>query len=214
MNTKQPPVADRRPYRHSYHGVELEDPYFWLQDPHYPQVEDSDVLGYLNEENAYFESWFAPHKMLTQTLFEELKARKPEQDESVPYEKNGHRFQWRFNAGDQYRVWLRQSTKDTSNVWETLLNENSLAEGCEYFRLGALAVSPDGTKLAYSTDTNGSERFILQVIEIASGNALTNPIENCAGSVVWNADSDGFAYRSVNENWRPHKALYLSLIHI
>ena len=135
MNTKQPPVADRRPYRHSYHGVELEDPYFWLQDPNYPQVEDSDVLGYLNEENAYFESWYAPHKMLTQTLFEELKARKPEQDESVPYEKNGHRFQWRFNAGDQYRVWLRQSTKDTSNVWETLLNENSSLRVASIFDL-------------------------------------------------------------------------------
>ena len=212
MSTKQPPVADRRPYRHSYHGVELEDPYFWLQDPGYPQVKDSDVLGYLNEENAYFESWYEPHKTLTQTLFEELKARKPEQDESVPYDKNGYRYQWRFNAGDQYRVWLRRSTIDTSNVWETLLNENSLAEGCEYFRLGALAVSPDGKKLAYSTDTNGSERFILQVIEIASGNALTTPIENCAGSVVWNADSDGFAYRLVNENWRPDKALYRSLL--
>ena len=49
------------------------------------------------------------------------------------------------------------------------------------------------------------------MIEIASGNALTTPIENCAGSVVWNADSDGFAYRSVNENWRPDKALYRSL---
>ena len=50
------------------------------------------------------ESWYEPHKTLTQTLFEELKARKPEQDEGVPYEKNGYRYQWRFKAGDQYRV--------------------------------------------------------------------------------------------------------------
>ena len=211
MSAKPPPVAQRRPYRHSYHGVDLDDPYFWLQDPGYPQVEDTDVLAYLDEENAYFESWYEPHQGLTQTLFEELKGRKPEQDESVPYEKNGYRYQWRFNAGDQYRVWLRQSATDESEQWATLLNENTLAEGCEYFRLGALAVSPDGTMLAFSTDTNGSERFTLKVIEIASGEVLTTAIENCAGSVIWNADSHGFAYRLVNENWRPDKALYREL---
>ena len=211
MSAKPPPVAQRRPYRHSYHGVDLDDPYFWLQDPGYPQVEDTDVLAYLDEENAYFESWYEPHQGLTQTLFEELKGRKPEQDESVPYEKNGYRYQWRFNAGDQYRVWLRQSATDDSEQWSTLLNENTLAEGCEYFRLGALAVSPDGTMLAFSTDTNGSERFTLKVIEIASGEVLTTAIENCAGSVIWNADSHGFAYRLVNENWRPDKALYREL---
>ena len=211
MSAKPPPVAQRRPYRHSYHGVDLDDPYFWLQDPGYPQVEDTDVLAYLDEENAYFESWYEPHRGLTQTLFEELKGRKPEQDESVPYEKNGYRYQWRFNAGDQYRVWLRQSATDDSEEWSTLLNENALAEGCEYFRLGALAVSPDGTMLAFSTDTNGSERFTLKVIEIASGEVLTTAIENCAGSVVWSADSHGFAYRLVNENWRPDKALYREL---
>ena len=211
MSAKPPPVAQRRPYRHSYHGVDLDDPYFWLQDPGYPQVEDTDVLAYLDEENAYFESWYEPHQGLTQTLFEELKGRKPEQDESVPYEKNGYRYQWRFNAGDQYRVWLRQSATDDSEQWSTLLNENTLAEGCEYFRLGALAVSPDGTMLAFSTDTNGSERFTLKVIQIASGEVLTTAIENCAGSVIWNADSHGFAYRLVNENWRPDKALYREL---
>ena len=211
MSAKPPPVAQRRPYRHSYHGVDLDDPYFWLQDPGYPQVEDTDVLAYLDEENAYFESWYEPHQGLTQTLFEELKGRKPEQDESVPYEKNGYRYQWRFNAGDQYRVWLRQSATDESEQWATLLNENTLAEGCEYFRLGALAVSPDGTMLAFSTDTNGSERFTLKVIEIASGEVLTTAIENCAGSVIWSADSHGFAYRLVNENWRPDRALYREL---
>ena len=99
-----PPIAARRPYQHSYHGVNLDDPYYWLQDPGYPEVTDADVLAYLEKENDYFESWYAPHRELTQSLFEELKARKPKQDESVPYEKNGYRYQWRFNEGDQYRV--------------------------------------------------------------------------------------------------------------
>ncbi len=206
-----PPIAARRPYQHSYHGVNLDDPYYWLQDPGYPEVTDADVLAYLEKENDYFESWYAPHRELTQTLFEELKARKPKQDESVPYEKNGYRYQWRFNEGDQYRVWLRQLAGDESAPWQTLLDENVLAEGCEYFRLGAMAVSPDGAKLAYSTDTNGGERYNLTVVDIASGSELSNPIENCAGSVVWNSASCGFAYRLVNEQWRPDRAVYRDL---
>ena len=211
MSETQAPIAPRRPYRHSYHGVDLDDPYYWLQDPNYPQVDDADVLAYLNAENNYVESWFEPHQGLTRTLFEELKSRKPEQDESVPYEKNGYRYQWRFQTGDQYRVWRRQPTAPEHGPWETLLDENALAEGCDYFRLGALAVSPDGKTLAYSTDTNGSERFTLKVIEIDSGNELTPAIENCAGSVVWNASNTGFAYRLVNAQWRPDKALFRDL---
>ena len=96
MRETPAPIAPRRPYRHSYHGVDLEDHYYWLQDPNYPQVDDPDVLAYLEAENDYFHSWFEPHQGLTQTLFEELKSRKPEQDESVPYEKNGYRYRWRF----------------------------------------------------------------------------------------------------------------------
>ena len=208
MTQQKPPIAPRRSYRHSYHGVTLEDPYYWLQDPNYPTVDDPDVLDYLKAENAYFDHWYAPHQGLTQTLFEELKARKPEQDESVPYTKNGYRYQWRFEKGAQYRVWLRQPADGNASDWHTLLDENALAEGCEYFRLGALAVSPDGQKLAFSTDSNGSERYVLKVLHIDSGEELIQPIENCAGSVVWNASSDGFAYRLVNEQWRPDKALY------
>ena len=211
MRETPAPIAPRRPYRHSYHGVDLEDHYYWLQDPNYPQVDDPDVLAYLEAENDYFHSWFEPHQGLTQTLFEELKSRKPEQDESVPYEKNGYRYRWRFRAGDQYRVWLRQPTAPQLGAWETLLDENALAADCEYFRLGALAVSPDGSKLAFSTDSNGSERFTLKVIEIDSGDELTPAIENCAGSVVWNASNTGFAYRLVNEQWRPDKALFRDL---
>lgn len=211
MSDSTPPMAPRRPHRQRYHGEDLDDPYYWLQDPNYPQVDDADVLDYLQAENDYFTAWYAPHKPLTQTLFDELKARKPEQDQSVPYEKNGFRYQWRFNSGDQYRVWLRQPLALVDGEWEILLDENELAAGREYFRLGALAVSPDGSKLAYSTDTNGSERYSLRVVEISSGGEITQPIENCAGSVIWNSASDGFAYRLVNDQWRPDRALYRNM---
>lgn len=210
-----PPKAQRRPQTFALHNYVVEDPYAWLKDPEYPKVNDSEILQYLNDENAYFDEFFAPHSGLVNTLFEELKARKPGQDESVPFVENNFNYQWRFAKGAQYRTWYRSESltplTDQNVQWQTLLDENTLAEGHEYFRLGALSVSPDGQKLAYSVDTNGSERYQLHTIQIASGEALTKSIENCAGEPVWNANSDGFIYLIVNDQWRPNKALMRNL---
>ena len=49
-----PPVAARRPHSFERHGVKIEDPWHWLRDAKYPNVDDADVLTYLKDENAYF----------------------------------------------------------------------------------------------------------------------------------------------------------------
>ncbi len=209
------PKAQRRPHSFTLHNHVVEDPYAWLKDAGYPNVSDSEILQYLNDENAYFEEFFTPHSELVNTLFEELKARKPEQEESVPFVENNYSYQWRFAKGAQYRTWYRSASltaaTDLDAQWQTLLDENILAQGHEYFRLGALCVSPDGTKLAYSLDTNGSERYQLHIIDLTTRDALTPSIENCAGEPVWNSASDGFIYLTVNEQWRPNKASFRDL---
>ena len=52
---REAPVAERRQHGTTWHGRTLEDPYAWLKDPGYPEVDDADVLAYLRDENAYFE---------------------------------------------------------------------------------------------------------------------------------------------------------------
>ena len=47
-----PPVAERRDYSFTTHGITLSDPYHWLKDPSYPTVDDEDVLAYVKAENA------------------------------------------------------------------------------------------------------------------------------------------------------------------
>ena len=84
-----PPRAEQRPYSYERHGVRIEDPYAWLRDKGYPKVDDKDVLDYLKAENAYFDKQMAPAKELEDKLFNEIKGRIKEQDESVPYRDNG-----------------------------------------------------------------------------------------------------------------------------
>jgi oligopeptidase B len=197
-----PPIAATRTHSFSHHNVRVEDPYAWLRDPNYPQVEDPDILAYLNAENDYFESFMAPLQPLIDELFEEIKARQPEEDECVPYNSNGYRYQWRFAKDAQYRTWYR-APLDDPDEWQMLLDEVELAQGSEYFSLGSLAVSPCGNKLAYSTDTDGDERYTLEVIDITSREPLTASIADTIGSAIWDAASESFLYVVVNEQWQP-----------
>jgi len=191
-----------RPHRFSHHGIEVEDPYAWLRDANYPQVNDPEILAYLTAENDYFERSMAPLQPLVEELFTEIKGRQPQEDAGVPYTKNGYRYQWRYAEDAQYRTWYRAPAEDPE-AWQVLLDEVVLAAGCEYFALGALNVSPCGRKLAYSTDTDGDERYTLEVIDINTGAALTAPIEQTIGGAIWDAAGESFLYTLVNEQWQP-----------
>ena len=199
-----PPTAARRPFSLTRHGVTVEDPWAWLRDPGYPDVKDKDVLAYLKAENAFFEQAMAPRKPLTDALFAEMKGRIKEDDKSVP-QKDGDYVYWRaFEIGAQYRKWYRRpvAAKTDGSEDQLILDEPALAEGHEYFRLGAMSVSPDGRYLAYAIDNNGSERFEARIKDLFTGELLPEVIPDTLSSLVWTSDSKGLLYGIANENWR------------
>lgn len=204
--TLTPPVAATRAHSFTRHGVTVEDPYAWLKDPSYPEVTDPDVLAYLEAENAYFEAQMAPHRALVDRLYEEMKARIKEDESSVP-QKDGDYVYWTaFETGGQYRQWWRKPVAGGAD--ELLLDEPALAEGKEYFRLGAFAISNDATKLAYAIDDNGSERFTIHVKDLTSGALLPDTIPGMLSDIVWSADDSGFLYGLANKEWRTDNARF------
>ena len=206
-----PPVASERPYSFTRHGITVEDPWHWLRDPNYPEVGDADVLAYLAAENDYFEARMSPYKGLADSIFEEIKAREQPDLSSVPWKRGGWYYNWSYEEGSQYRTWRRWPASGpnareapTDNA-QTILDEPALAGGLEYFNLGAMSVSNDGDMLAYSTDTDGSERYTIAVKDLTSGDLLEDKIENTAGGVVWATDDTCFFYVVLDENWRPYQ---------
>ena len=198
--TDTPPLAPRRPHVSTWHGETLADDWHWLRDPGYPNVSDPDILGYIESENAWFEAAMAPHAALVETLFEELKARVPPEDMSVPVDDGDYRYWWRFDAGGQYRLWLRQPI--VGGAEQVVLSEPALAEGHDYFRLAGSAVSPDGRLLAYAYDDSGAERFTLKVRDLASGDDIATVTDRSIGVPAWAADSQALAWTEVNDQWR------------
>jgi oligopeptidase B len=219
-----PPVAEKRPHSQTHHGITITDDYHWLRDPGYPVVDDKDVLDHLKAENAYFEAKMAPQAKLTETIFQEMKGRIKEDDSSVP-QKDGDYIYWsKFDEGAQYRKHYRKSAypgeyekemPDGGRAYvvvlpkdELILDENLLAKGKEYFRLGELSISPDGKLMAYAYDDNGSERFEAHFRDLSTGKDLSDIIPGTLSSIVWSADSKGVVYGLANENWRTDNAHY------
>jgi len=212
-----PPTAEQRPYSYEAHGVTIEDPWHWLRDPKYPEVDDADVLAYLHAENDYFNAWAAQHKPLMDELFEEMKGRIKEDDSSVPIKDGEYLYWWAFKPGAQYRTWYRRpSTASTgsgqaslgTNDDEVIFDEPVEAEGKDYFRLGAMEISPDGQLAAILVDDDGSERFHLKIRDLATGEDIETVTEVGIGEPVWTSGSDGIVFTEVNDNWRSYRARY------
>ena len=199
-----PPIAEKREHSYTHHGIMISDPYHWLKDQSYPTIDDEDVLDYIKAENAWFEARMAPQKELTEALFEEMKARIKEDDSTVP-QRDGDWIYWsEFEEGAQYRKHYRKPAAGGDAV--LILDENELAEGYEYFRLGAASVSKNGRYLAYSTDTNGSERYTARIKDLQTGEPLADELTNLRGGLTWVANDTALVYGPSTEEWRTLEA--------
>jgi oligopeptidase B len=203
-NLPAPPSAAQKPHTHQAHGVSWNDPWHWLRDPKYPEVNEPDVLAYLNAENAYFDGWAKQHKALIDRLFEEMKGRIKEDDSSVPIKDGDFFYWWAFRPGAQYRTWYRKPVGGGED--QAIFDEPVEAEGKDYFRLGALEVSPDGRLLATLVDDNGSERFQLRIRDLATGKDIETVTDVGIGQPVWTSDSSGIVFTEVNDQWRSYRA--------
>ncbi|MDG5747868.1 S9 family peptidase [Qipengyuania sp. XHP0207] len=200
----EPPKAEKRDFSYSHHGITIGDPYAWLRDPGYPTVEDKGVLEHLEAENAWFEARMEPQQELVEELFKEMKARIKEDDSTVPQRRGDFLYWSEFEEGAEYRKYYRKAVGGGED--QLILDENELAEGREYFRLGTFSVSQNGKLLAYSVDTNGSERFTARVKNLETGEHLPDEIPGTLSGLVWVMGDAALVYGLADENWRVHDA--------
>ncbi|WP_183612402.1 S9 family peptidase [Novosphingobium hassiacum] len=208
MTLATPPVAPKQPHSFTHHGLTVSDEYAWLRDPGYPEVTDKAVLAHLEAENAWFHSRMDARKPVIDALFTEMRGRIKEADKSVP-QKDGNWLYWiEYEEGAEYKKWWRRpvGSADDGSADELILDEVALADGVEYFRLGAISVSSDGTMLAWAVDDNGSERFTARIKVIATGEVLADEIPGTLSGLIWVAGDTGLVYSLANENWRTDNA--------
>ncbi|MFC6318059.1 S9 family peptidase [Corynebacterium gerontici] len=204
-----PPIAPIHPKTRTHHGFEFVDNYEWLRDK-----ESDETIQYLEAENAYTEQETEHLATLRKNIFEEIKKHTKETDMSVPQRKGAYWYYSRSVEGKSYGLSCRvpaelgtwvppvidESTPPADE--QVLLDLNELAQGHEFFSLGAASISDSGKLLAYSTDTSGDERFTIRIKNLDSGELLVDEIPDAFYGATW-AGEDYLFYQRVDEAWRP-----------
>ena len=190
LNTQAtPPVAKKVPHELTAHGDTRVDNYYWMRDD---ERTDPEIIAHLEKENAYTDNVLAPLKQDRETLFEELVARVPKNDATVPYLKNGYWYHTEYEGEKEYPVYLRKPEKDGEE--KVLLDVNELAEGHDYYSVGQLSVSTNNNLLAYSEDTVSRRVYTILVKNLETGALLEDRLEDTSGEVQWANDNTHLYY--------------------
>ena len=200
-NEVKAPIAEKVPYELKEHGNIRVDNYYWMNDR-----EDQKVIDYLNAENAYTEAKMKHTEAFQEKLFEEMKGRIKETDESVPYFYNGYYYYNRYEEGKEYEITCRKiGSLDAEE--EVIINANELAEGTSFFDVGDYSVSMDNKLLAFSTDTIGRRNYNIQIKNLETGEILKDKIPVTTGTVVWANDNATLFYALKDETLRSYKIM-------
>lgn len=193
MSDIKPPFAKIIPTAlEKFNDIRI-DNYFWLNDRENPEV-----IDYLNKENQYYQEMTAHTNNLQKELFEEMKSRIKEDDQSVPYLYNGYYYITRFEKGSDYPIYSRKKGSLSANE-EILFNCNELAKGHKYFKLGGLSVSSDNKYIAFSVDTVGRRIYTVQIKNLTTGELFSDKIENTTGDSTWANDNSTLFYTRQDE---------------
>ncbi len=193
------PRAARLPVRRTQHGFELVDEYAWLAERG-----SGEAVGYLEAENEYADEMLRSGAALRSTLYREFVDRIKETDTTVPVRLDDYFYYGRTEKGRQYRIFCRRRG-DLEAPEEVILDPNELGEGAEFFRVGAVEVSPDHRLLAYCVDRTGGESFELRVRNLGSGEHLQVAICGIAATLCWANDSRTLFYASLDAARRPYR---------
>lgn len=211
LDNVNPPIAKQEALIREFHGRSFVDEYEWMRNK-----ESQDTLDHLNAENTYTEAKTAHLKQLTENVFEEIKSRVKQTDMSVPSRSGDYWYYGRSEEGKEYGFSCRIPVSEGQDPWEPpvipeegkpegeqiLLDNNALAEGHDYFALGAASVTKSGRFLAYSTDTDGDERFELFIKDLETGKLLDDHLTDIFYGATW-AGEDYIFYQKVDDAWRP-----------
>lgn len=199
QSENKPPIAAKKATKLEKHGDVRTDNYFWMRlTDEQKNAEKKDeqtqkVIDYLNAENEYYKKEVEATKKFEENLFEEMKGRIKEDDESVPYKKNGYFYITRYEKGGQYPIYSRKKESLEASE-EILFNVNKLAENFEYFQLGGVNVSPNNKLAAFAIDTVSRRQYTLQIKDLQTGKIYNDKIENTTGGSVWANDNKTLFY--------------------
>jgi len=193
----KPPVAEKQNHIRDIHGDKVNDPYYWMIDYFKKGKDSTKVVNYLTAENNYLNAMMKDTDQFRENLFQEMKGRIKEKDESLPVFRNGYYYYSKTEEGKQYFKYCRKKGS-LSAPEEILLDVDKLAEGYKYYAASGFSISPDNTKLIYGVDDVSRRQYKLFLKNLTTGKTTDLGIKNTDGYVVWANDNKTIFYVSNN----------------
>ncbi len=174
-----------------YHGVEVADPYRWLEDP-----DSAETKAWVEAQNQVTFSYLSqiPQR-------EEIKTRLTQvwdyEKYGIPF-KRGERYFYYKNDGlqNQSVLYVLNSLDDEPRV---LIDPNLLSEDGTV-SLNGVAISKDGNLMAYALSYSGSDWQEWHVRNIETGEDLPDHIKwSKFSGASWTHDHQGFFYSRYDE---------------
>ena len=170
------------------HGQQVADPYRWLEND---VREDAEVAAWVKAQNKVTDGYLAALPM--RAAFKKRITELTDYERfGIPQEKGGRYFYTR-NDGlqNQSVLYVREGLEGEPRL---LIDPNEWSED-DATALGGYAITEDGSRLLYAIQDGGSDWRTVKVMDVASGETLSDTVEWVKFSALdWAKDGSGFYY--------------------
>jgi prolyl oligopeptidase len=193
QSSEGPPVAPVRNVVDEYWGVNVDDPYRYMEN-----LEDPDVQAWFKGQADYAAKVLAeiPGRDDYYRRLKELDAGKPFTNSRIIRYKDGTLFYLNRKAGENIRkLYLRDGKTGEEKL---LIDPESMkVEDNQHYAIYYYTPSPDKNYVVYGLDQGGSEETTLYILDLNTGKKLPETIdriETAYNKPSWTPDSKGFFY--------------------
>jgi prolyl oligopeptidase len=166
------------------HGVEVRDPYRWLEDRQLPDTQE-----WINRQQQLCDQYFLQNKfysplkrIITDTLTVEVIDQAARVGERVFLRKQN-------DGQEQAAIWVRSAGQPEDRL---LVEPATLGSNIS---VGILRISSDGSLLAYTVRSSGSDAAGVYIVNVETGEALPDHLElSYVRSFAFIAQGNGFYY--------------------
>ena len=185
------PQARRTDFSEVLHGIEVPDPYRWMED-----IDSEETVAWVKEQTGLMQEYIAqiPQREAIQKRMTELWNY---EKFGTPYRK-GDRIFYFHNDGlqNQNVLFWQESLEGEGKV---VIDPNTFSEDGTV-ALSSVAISSDGKKIAYSVSESGSDWVEWHVRDVDTAADLPDVIRwSKFSGASWTKDNEGFFYSGFDE---------------
>ena len=178
------PVTPKVRQIDNYHGTEISDPYRWMED-----MESAETRTWINDQEKLLENFLSDNQFRDKIKTRILQIRQVA-TVGTPVLAGNHIFYSETGFGEnQPRILMRDQVEEQSSV---IFDPFTKLEKDE--RLAGFFVSPTGRHILLRIAKGQSTWRTLRILDVASGNLLSDKLYGEQFGPSWRKDGRGFYY--------------------